>query len=257
MTSVITIPALGDNFIYLYRYDEDKTLAVDPGESSSVLRLLKKHALRLTIILLTHHHGDHVFGASDLQNKTGCRILGPDKQRIPFIDQVKDEKQPLTLGKQTLQVIATPGHTSTSVCYYLPPSDDNKSGVVFTGDTLFVGGCGRLFQDDALSMWQSLNKLKSLPDQTLIYCGHDYTRENYEFALSIAPENKTIQNLLEDIKQKQREGKPTAPSTIAREKQINIFLRADSPEIKTALNMPHAADAEVFAELRKRKNIFG
>ena len=256
MDSVITIPAFGDNLAYLYRYDQSNTFAVDPSDSSRILSILNKCNLNLTMILVTHHHWDHIAGTAELKDRTGCKIVGGDKQRIPDIDFVVRDGQILPAGNNGIKVIATPGHTRTSVCYYLQPSNDNKNGIIWTGDTLFVGGCGRLLECDAQSMWISLLKLASLPDDTLVYCGHDYTVENYEFALSIEPDNQAVKQQLNQVKQAQRQGNQTVPSTILQEKTTNPFLRADTSELKTALDMPQAKDIGVFAELRRRKDAF-
>ena len=256
MDPVIIIPALGDNFIYLYQYGQNSVLVVDPSDSSSVLRTIEKRKLDLTTILVTHHHWDHIAGAAELKSKTGCRIVGGDKQRIPGIDHVVSDGQIVTVGDARIRVIATPGHTRTSVCYYIPASNDNKNGIVWTGDTLFVGGCGRVLECNAQVMWNSLHKLASLPDQTLVYCGHDYTVENYEFALSIEPSNQAVKQRLQQVKQAQKQGRPTVPSTILQERMTNPFLRVDTPEVKNALHMPQAQSVEVFAELRRRKDAF-
>jgi hydroxyacylglutathione hydrolase len=256
MEEIITIPALGDNYIYLYRYENSKSLVIDPGDYSSVLKTLKKHHLTLTTILTTHHHWDHIGGISELKKKTGCKVAASDKQRIPGIDHFVEDEQILTFGNKQIQVITTPGHTRTSVCYYLQPSIENDGGIVWTGDTLFIGGCGRLLECHAQTMWDSLQKLAALPDRTYLYCGHDYTLENYEFAQMIEPDNQAVKIRLDEIRQIQQHGKPTVPSTISQEKATNIFLRANTPEVKAALKMPQAADVEVFAELRRRKDIF-
>jgi hydroxyacylglutathione hydrolase len=136
------------------------------------------------------------------------------------------------------------------------PSNDNEKGVLWTGDTLFVGGCGRLLESDAQSMWDSLLKLASLPDDTFVYCGHDYTVENCEFALSVEPGNQAVSRQLSEVKQALKAGGQTVPSTILQERTTNIFLRVDTLEVKTALNMPQAQPVEVFAELRRRKDFF-
>jgi len=256
MDSVITIPASGDNFIYLYRYDKNNALVVDPCNSSAVLHKLKEHNLNLTTILVTHHHWDHTGGISDLKKKTGCKVVGADKRRIPSIDFLVDDKRILTVGNYELHVIATPGHTKTSVCYYIPATDENEHKVLWTGDTLFIGGCGRILECNARTMWDSLIKLASLPDDTLVYCGHDYTQENYEFALTIEPDNKAVKKRLREIIETVRKDGFTVPSTILQEKTTNIFLRSDSEEIKIALNMPNAGIVDVFAELRRRKDVF-
>ena len=256
MASVVTIPAFGDNFIYLYRYDKNNAFAVDPCDSSAVLNSLNEHNLNLTTILITHHHWDHTGGVSDIKKKTGCEVIGPDKRRIPAIDRVVDDKQALTIGNMETHVIATPGHTNTSVCYYIPESNKNENKILWTGDTLFAGGCGRILECSAQTMFDSLLTLVSLPDDTLVYCGHDYTLENYEFALTIEPDNKAVSRRLQEIKQTIRAGGFTVPSTILQEKTTNIFLRSDTSEIKAALNMPNAAAVDVFAELRRRKDVF-
>ena len=255
MASLVTIPAFGDNYIYLYRYDKNNALAVDPCDSSAVLNSLNEQNLNLTTILITHHHWDHTGGVSDLKKKTGCEVIGADKRRIPGIDRVVDDKHVLEIGNIEIHVIATPGHTNTSVCYYIPASND-KDKILWTGDTLFVGGCGRIMECNAQTMFDSLLTLASLADDTLVYCGHDYTLENYEFALTIEPDNKAVKQRLHKIKQTIRAGGFTVPSTILQEKTTNIFLRSDTNEIKTALEMPDARAVDVFAELRRRKDVF-
>lgn len=256
MDSVITIPALADNFIYLYRYNKSDVLAVDPSDGSLVLRAMKEHGLNLKTILITHHHWDHTGGTVELKQKTGCKVIGADRRRIPGIDSVAEDGQILPVGDRKVRVIATPGHTSTSVCYYIEPSAGNENGILWTGDTLFVGGCGRLLECDAQSMAESLQRLASLPDDTLVYCGHDYTLENYEFAFGIEPGNQDVKEQLDQVRQAQSQCRLTVPSSILLERTTNCFLRAGTPELKAALGMPQARAVEVFAELRRRKDIF-
>jgi hydroxyacylglutathione hydrolase len=256
MDSVITIPALGDNFIYLCRYNQNDSFAVDPCDGSLVLRILQEQGLSLKMILVTHHHWDHVAGIADLKKRTGSKVIGADKQRIPGIDLVVEDRQILPVGEHRIRVIATPGHTRTSVCYYMEPSAGNKNGVLWTGDTMFIGGCGRLLECNAKSMAESLQKLVSLPDDTLVYCGHDYTLENYEFASGIDPGNQVVKERLEQVRKLQKQGKLTVPSSISLEKTTNCFLRAGTPELKAALGMQDAQAVEVFAELRRRKDVF-
>ena len=240
MNSVITIPVFGDNYIYLYQYDQNKAIVIDPGDSSPVLKALKEYGLNLTAILVTHHHWDHIGGVSELKKKTGCLIIGGDKQRINGIDRIVENGQFLNFGNIIINVIATPGHTRTGICYHIPYNQEN--GILFTGDTLFIGGCGRLLECDAKTMWNSLQKLAALPENTNVYCGHDYTLENYEFALETEPNDLLIQQRLNEIRQIVQQGKFTVPSTIAQEKATNLFMRAKTPEI--------------FAELRHRKDMF-
>ena len=244
MEPVITIPALSDNYIYLYRYNQNNAFVVDPGDARAVLKALEKHSPNLTHALATHRHFDHTAGMENLKKKTGCKMFGGERAEI------------LHIGNVNIQVISTPGHTRDSVCYYVQPSKKH-SGVLFTGDTLFISGCGRPIECDDSTMWNSLQKIALLPDDTLVYPGHDYTEENYEFALTIEPNNNVVQECLQATKEWQKLGKPTVPSNIGRERSTNVFLRADDPEIRAALDMPNAAAVDVFAELRRRKNLFG
>lgn len=254
MTPAITIQALGDNFIFLCEHEKDKVFVVDPGGSTPVLGVIRQRGLKVTEILVTHHHGDHTGGVAELKHKTGCRVIGSDRQRMPDADCIVNDREVLTIGNTHVQVIATPGHTRTSVCYYAQPSNNNQSGILWTGDTLFTGGCGRLLECDAQSMWRSLQNLASLPDNTLVYCGHDYAVENYEFALKIEPNNPAVMRRLAELKQAQNQGRQTVPSTMLQEKITNPFLRADAAGLKSALGMVGAATVDVFAELRRRKD---
>ena len=244
MEQVITIAALGDNYIYLYCYDRNNAFVVDPGDAKAVFNTLEKHSLNLTYALVTHHHFDHVSGIKEIKRKTGCNVIAANKAEI------------LHIANMNIQVIATPGHTQDSVCYYVQPPKDHN-GILFTGDTLFIGGCGRPIECDASTMWNSLQKIADLPDTTLVYPGHDYTEENYEFALTIEPSNNLVKKALQTIKNCQKLGKPTVPSNIGQERATNVFLRSDDTEIRKALNMSNATAADVFAELRRRKYVFG
>jgi hydroxyacylglutathione hydrolase len=257
MESVTVISALGDNYIYLCKCGQNNALVVDPGDSSAVLRALEEQELILIATLATHHHFDHIGGIRELKKKTGCEVIGSHRNTIPVADRIVNDKEVLEVRAAKIRVIATPGHTRDSVCYYLQPPKDNESRILFTGDTLFIGGCGRPIECDAQAMWGSLRRIAALPDDTLVYPGHNYTEENYEFALTIEPKNMTTKKRLQEIKELQNQGRPTVPSTVAQEKTTNIFLRADTREIKTAVHMPNATGDEVFAELRRRKDVFG
>jgi hydroxyacylglutathione hydrolase len=252
---VIPIRAL-DNFIYLHPCGGGRAFAVDPGDATVVSRALAEHDLALAAILVTHHHWDHVAGVADLQRTTGCAVIGSDRALIPAPERTVADGSVLTVGEATVHVIATPGHTRTSVCYYIPARSDER-GVVYTGDTLFIGGCGRRLEGDAATMWRSLQRLAALPDETLVYCGHDYTLENGEFAVSIDPTNRRFRERLAEVQKALEYGRLTVPSTIAQEKAANVFLQADTPQIKAALNMLGAPPEDVFAELRRRKDLFG
>ena len=256
MTTVTTIKALETNLIYLHRCAPGRAFAVDPGSASAVLEALEKLDLSLAAILVTHHHWDHIAGAADLQAKARCELIGVDSTLLPRPDRIVGEGDVVTLGDLTIQVIATPGHTRNSVCYHVP-AREGENGVVYTGDTLFVGGCGRLLEGDAATMWQSLQRLAALPAETLVYCGHDYALENYEFAVSIAPGHRRLRQRLAEVQKAAEYGRCTVPSTIAQEKATNIFLLADNPQIQAVLGLSDAPPAEVFAELRSRKDAFG
>jgi hydroxyacylglutathione hydrolase len=222
MIQVTTIPALEDNFIYLVRYEPGKALVVDPADAALVGNELQQQDLILTTILVTHHHYDHIGGVSQLKHRWPCRVIAPDS-RIPDLDILTEEQPRITLGKTTIDVIPTPGHTTSSVCYLIT-SSSAAAPLIFTGDTLFIGGCGRVVEGAYDAMYKSLRRIASLPDETILFPGHNYTEENYRFALTVRPRNTAIKTLLGDI--------PNAaepPSTIAREKQTNIFLLAKGP----------------------------
>ncbi len=256
MGRVIIIPAFSDNYIYLYQYDQDKAFAVDPADSSAVLTALTENGLSLTMILSTHSHYDHVGGNLELKKATGCQVIGADARGIPGLNRVVRDGDIISASAEQIHIIATPGHTDKDICYYLPAQADNPHGALFTGDTLFVAGCGRRFGTDALTMYNSLSKLAALPADTRVYCGHDYTVEDYEFALTVEPSNSTVKQLLQKANQASAQGKPTVPSTIKQEKLTNPFLRTDSAEIRQTFNMTKAEPHEVFAQLRRRKDTF-
>lgn len=253
---VITIGALGDNYIYLFVYEQSKAVVIDPGDCDSVLSVLDRQGIKLEAILITHHHFDHTAGAAALKKKTGCKIVSPDSKRIASTDTQVTGGDILNFGNEKIRVISTPGHTSTSACYYAEPSETNKSGIVFTGDTLFTGGCGRMFEGDEQTMWQSLKTLAALPDDTLVCPGHDYTIENHRFALTVEPENETTRQSLQAARENLQSGKAVTRSTIGLEKKTNIFLRSNTHEIKLALGMADDPAEKVFGVLRRRKDSF-
>jgi hydroxyacylglutathione hydrolase len=255
MVKVIVTPLLFDNYAYLLVWDSEAAV-VDPGEAFPILKILEDRGLKLTTILNTHYHNDHVGGNEELKQQTGCQVIGPDDTRVPGLDRAVGDGDSVTFGSSTVEVIATPGHTRSDVCYYMRPCVDDEHGAVWTGDTLFIGGCGRLYEGSPEHMWQSLLKLAALPPDTLVYPGHEYVIENFEFALTVDPENQTVRQRLSDIREIRKAGRPTVPSTIGEERLTNPFLRAASPEMGVAIGMPHASAVEVFTELRRRKNAF-
>ncbi len=236
MNNVTVIPALGDNFIYLCRYGLAKAFVVDPGETSAVEAEIQRQKIELTHILLTHGHYDHTAGAAELKKKYGSDVISGGET--------------LKLGEMNIETIATPGHTRDGVCYYV---SSGQGKAVFTGDTLFVGGCGRPMESSRQVMWRSLEKLIVLPEETEVYCGHDYTLDNYQFALSIEPDNSEVEKCIADLEA----GKCCVPSTIGQEKKTNVLLRAGCDSVKAALGMEGVPAEDVFAELRKRKDTWG
>jgi hydroxyacylglutathione hydrolase len=242
-----------DNCIYLLASDDRQGIVIDPGTAGPVLSALEKQNLKLAYILLTHHHTDHTGGVELLKTKYNCRVSGPDSQRIAGLNEVVQDNQILNVCGLSIRVLATPGHTQTGVCYVLE-STAGRPAAVFTGDTLFIGGCGRLLEGSAMQMYQSLRKLAALPDDTAVYPGHDYTLDNYHFALTVEPDNVIVRKCLSELGGK---GSLSAiPSTIGLEKQTNPFLQTQSRSIRNTLKMPDAPDWKIFAELRKRKDFF-
>jgi hydroxyacylglutathione hydrolase len=250
--SVLT--AFADNYVYLYRYDVTRAVVIDPGDHAVVLKALNERSIDLTAVLVTHHHSDHTAGIPELKQATGCQVIGSDP-RIRGIDQVVKDGDRLEFGDTTIEVLASPGHTRLSVCYHRLPGPDDPGSIVWTGDTLFAGGCGRLFECDAATLWRTLQRLATLAGQTQVCGGHNYAIENYRFGLTIEPGNQAIQDALDQALRSERTG-DTVASTMDRERQTNVFLRADLPEVRSALAMTQAPVHEVFAELRRRKDRF-
>jgi hydroxyacylglutathione hydrolase len=226
----LEILTFGDNYIYLCRATDGGAFVVDPGQAAVVLQALKARGGRLTHILLTHHHGDHTGGAARLRDLTGCRVVGADTIEVPLIDTIAAGGEEFAFGGLRIKTISTPGHTRDSVCYFLPAQPGIPTPILFTGDTLFVGGCGRVFECDAGTMWRSLNALAALPEETCVYCGHEYTVENYRFAARFFPRDAEYARRLAEALAAVQAGRPMVPSTIATEKRSNAFLRAGSIE---------------------------
>lgn len=246
MYTVTTLSTLADNYTYVIDSD-GVAVVIDPGEATPVLRALQRSGSRLLAVLGTHGHFDHIGGSDELARRTGCQVLLPDG--------ANGAAGALTLGSLTFTAMRTPGHSADSVSLYLPPGQ-GAPGAVFTGDTLFVGGCGRVLTRSPETMWASLQSLAALPPDTLVYCGHDYTLENYEFAVTVEPDNAIVKAKLEQIRVMVEAGEPVVPSTMAQELATNPFLRAVTPEMKRALGMDGAPDAAVFARLRRMKDEF-
>ncbi len=239
MIDIQIIPAFDDNYIYLLKSPCGITAVVDPGEAAPVIEALEEQNLTLDYILITHHHWDHVGGNKQLKNKYGAKIIAPEKEAyvIKDIDQTVKEGDIFKLGAEQIQVIETAGHTLGSVCYHL-----TNSHALFTGDTVFSMGCGRLFEGSAKDMFTSFQKIMSLPDDTMIYCAHEYTRGNAGFCLAQDRNNQDLKERIKKVKALRSQGKPTLPVSLATEKKTNIFMQAKS--------------AEEFAALRIKKDNF-
>ena len=248
------IPCLNDNYSYLIKDDQTNTVAIiDPSEFGPCDKKILQKYKKLDFILNTHHHFDHVGGNKELKKKYGSKVLGfeKDKQRIPSIDTLLKDGQKFKIGNLNFKTIFIPGHTLGHIAFYL-----EEEKVVFTGDTLFSLGCGRVFEGTYQQMFNSLNKIKNLPEDTKIYCGHEYTKNNLGFCLKFNPTNNYLKDKVKVIEAKIKAKEPTIPSTIKDEILTNIFLRYDDLNVKTALNLKNASDLEIFTKLRDLKDNF-
>jgi hydroxyacylglutathione hydrolase len=250
MTEIEIVPCLSDNYAYLVKSGDDCAV-VDPSEAAPVRAALARKGWALTHILNTHHHLDHCGGNLDLKRETGATIVGPgkDADRIPGIDVGVDEASGWEFDGRKVKVLEVPAHTRGAITFVI---DDNA----FTGDTLFLMGCGRLFEGDPQMMWTSLSKLMTLPDETKIFCGHEYTESNGRFALTLEPGNQALRKRMEDVRAARAQKAPTVPATLGLEKQTNPFLRPDSAEIRKSLGLEGASTVAAFGEIRARKDKF-
>ena len=251
---VIPLPALQDNYAYLVREPEEGVVAVvDPPVPEPVVAALATRGWGLDLILNTHHHGDHIGGNVALKQRYGATVVGPraDRHRIGSLDVAVGEGDTVAVGRQTAQVLETPGHTSGHIAYWFA-----EAHALFCGDTLFSLGCGRLFEGTPKQMWQSLCRLRALPDDTRIYCGHEYTQSNARFAVTIDPDNGALQAFARRVDELRARGEPTIPSRLGDEKAASPFLRADAADLQAALGMTGADPVAVFAEVRGRKDRF-
>lgn len=249
------IPILTDNYVYLAHDPESGvTAAIDPGAAPPVLERLDAKGWRLTHILNTHHHNDHVGGNLALKEATGASIVGhrKDAERIPGIDIEVGDGDSFLLGSAAAMVMDVPGHTVGHIAYWFP-----ESHALFCGDTLFALGCGRLFEGTGEQMWHSLKKFRPLPDDTLVYCAHEYTESNANFARTVERHNPELLARIEEIRKTRQQHRPTVPSTLGVERRTNPFLRADTDSVKAGVGMtPDADPALVFTEIRRRKDAF-
>jgi hydroxyacylglutathione hydrolase len=243
---------LKDNYgVLLHDPDTGATATIDAPEAAPVEAALKATGWKLTDILVTHHHHDHTGGIEALKNKYNCRVVAPDKEksRIPGVDETVRGGDGVSLGKLKGKVIETPGHTLGHITYYFP--DDH---LAFAGDTLFSIGCGRVIEGTPEMMWASLKKLRDLPDETRVFCGHEYTKANVNFALSVDSGNAALQARAAEVDKQLAGGQFTIPVTIGDEKKANPFLRPE--ELADVVGKAGRPAAEVFAEIRGRKDRF-
>lgn len=250
------IPAFNDNYIWLLENGDGTALVVDPGDAAAVEAALAASDLRLAGILITHHHFDHVGGLLALKDAHGCRVYGPDNPGIAGIDETLADGDRLTVGAYDFRIIAVPGHTLDHIAYF----QDGDPPLLFCGDTLFAGGCGRIFEGTAPMMHASLERLAGLPGATLVYCAHEYTLANLAFARTADPDNESLARRDEEAHALRAAGEPTVPSTIALERATNPFLRSGDAALArglvTAGRAPGDQPVQTFAALRAWKDSF-
>ncbi|MGK7931852.1 MAG: hydroxyacylglutathione hydrolase [Microcystaceae cyanobacterium] len=255
---IYRLPALSDNYIFLLHDPQTKTAAVvDPAEPEPVLTRLRELNAELVAIFNTHHHGDHV-GANNalMREYPNLCIYGgkKDQGRIPCQKVYLEEGDRINFAGREAEVFFVPGHTYGHIAYYFPPVADDGYGELFCGDTLFAGGCGRLFEGTPAEMVKSLGKIRNLPDKTRIWCAHEYTLSNLKFAITVDKNNQELHNRFEQVKIARENGEATVPSVLGLEKATNPFLRWDTPELQTAMN--HQEAVRVFGKLRGMKDNF-
>src|ERR1700724_2356352 len=245
-------PCLSDNFGHLIHDPApNATASIDAPEAGPIIRALEREGWTLTDILITHHHHDHVGGVAELKQKYNCRVVAPhDKStKIANVDLRAANADVIKVGSLLARVLETPGHTLDHVSYVF----DNEKAL-FAADTLFSIGCGRGVEGTYPMMWESLLKLRALPDDFKLYCGHEYTAANVKFALTIEPDNATLKARAEEVKRLRADSKPTIPTLLGEEKKANVFLRADEPSVAAGVRRKGRGAAEVFGEIRERKN---
>jgi hydroxyacylglutathione hydrolase len=252
------LPALRDNYIFVL-HDPGRKIAavVDPAEARPVLDCLQTLSAELVAIFNTHHHSDHVGGNRGLRHQFPQAIVygsAQDRGRIPGQQRFLQEGDQVTFGDRTAEVFFVPGHTRAHIAYYFPPGSSQEPGELFCGDTLFAGGCGRLFEGTPAQMVDSLSKLRSLPDHTRVWCAHEYTLNNLRFALTVDPNNLDLQQRYANVQQQRDRQEPTIPAHLGVEKRTNPFLRWDQPALQTAVGIHDPV--RTFARIRGLKDQF-
>ncbi|WP_296422962.1 hydroxyacylglutathione hydrolase [Yoonia sp.] len=250
--TLVTVPCLSDNYAFLVHNDATgQTALIDAPEAQPIKDALHARGWTLTDILITHHHGDHIDAVAALRD--GARVIGAavDAHRLPPLDLEVAAGDVIDICGLPTHVLDVSGHTVGHIAYHMP-----NAKLAFTADSLMALGCGRLFEGTPAKMWVSMKKLRALPADTMICSGHEYTENNARFALSLDPANAALISRSEGIKAARAAGRPTVPSTLDEEMRTNPFLRADDPTLKAVLRMADASDADVFAEIRARKDKF-
>jgi hydroxyacylglutathione hydrolase len=252
--TVTAIPAFADNYIWLISTGESRCAAIDPGDAAPVEQFLAKNGLELDTILLTHHHADHIGGVAQLVKNHGAKVFGPHDPRIPGQDQSFGEGETVALPALGLafEVIEVPGHTRSHIAFH-------GHGCLFCGDTLFSVGCGRLFEGTAEQMQASLDKLAALPADTRVFCAHEYTLSNCDFALTVEPDNPALQVRASEVEASRAVGRITLPSTLGEELAVNPFLRSREPGVVAAAQARNPGvrpGASTLAEIRAWKDSF-
>jgi len=251
---ITPIPCLNDNYAYIIEENNSKTVGVvDPSEASPIISFLKNKNLKLNYILNTHHHFDHIGGNDELKKLYSAKVVGfiGDKHRIPGIDITLKDNEKWQFGNSLIKILHIPGHTLGHICFFF-----EKEKIAFTGDTLFSLGCGKIFEGDHKQMLISLNKIKKLPKNTKIYCGHEYTNKNAEFCIKYDSNNEDLKKKIKIVKKLRSKNLPTIPTTLEDELNTNIFLRCDKKDLKIKLNMENQEDYKVFQKVRDLKDNF-
>lgn len=251
---IVTLPVLADNYVFLlHNAETGETAVVDIPDAAPVRDALAARGWTLTDILITHHHDDHIDGVPAIKAETGARIWGAaaDAHRLPALDTAVADGDNVTICGEEVTIFDVSGHTVGHIAFHFP-----TTGAAFTGDSLMALGCGRLFEGSPAVMWDSLSKLAALPPETIIGSGHEYTANNGKFALTIEPDNDDLISRIAAVSAARAAGQPTVPSLLSEELATNPFLRAHVPSVKAAVGMADAENAEVFGEIRKRKDRF-
>ncbi|HWT31503.1 MAG TPA: hydroxyacylglutathione hydrolase [Propylenella sp.] len=251
---VVQFNARSDNFgVLLHDPQSGATAAIDAPDADAVMKEAQQRGWRLSHIFVTHKHLDHIEGIPALKAAYDCSVVGPEKSahETGMYGRQVTHGDSFDWGGTRFNVLETPGHTLDHVSYHVP-----EQNLVFVGDTIFSLGCGRVIEGTHEMMWQSILRLRALPDETRLYCGHEYTLANGKFAVTIEPDNPALRERMAEVEKLAADGRPTLPTTIGREKATNPFLRADDPGLMAKLGMEGADPARVFGEIRMRKDRF-